>query len=67
MVWEVLRLNVSFFFWGGRKNVSMGRVGIDPLTVRYINVSLWSRHLLSNVSRLRLESMVVTNPGCLER
>ena len=40
----------------------MGRAGIDPLTVRYINVSLWSRHLLSNVSRLRLESMVVTNP-----
>ena len=52
MVWEVLRLNVSFFFF---------------LTVRYTNVSLWSRRLLSNVSRLRLVSMVVTDPGCLER
>ena len=66
MVWEVLRLNVSF--GGGRGGrMSVGRAGIDPLTVRYINVSLWSRHLLSNVSRFRLESMVVTNPGCLER
>ena len=45
----------------------MGRAGIDPLTVLYINVSLWSRRLLSNVSRLRLVSMVVTYPGCLER
>ena len=33
-----------FVFWG-RKNVSVGRAGIDPLTVRYINVSLWSRHI----------------------
>ena len=44
----------------------MGRVGIDPLTVRYINFSLWFRRLLSNVSRLRLVSMVVTDPGCLD-
>ena len=52
MVWEVLRLNVSFvFLFLGRKNVSVGRAGIDPLTVRYINFSLWSRPLLSNVSR----------------
>ena len=51
----------------GRKNVSVGRAGIDPLTVLYINFSLWSRRLLSNVSRLRLVSMVVTDPGCLER
>ena len=65
MVCEVLRLNLSFFY--GRKNVSVGRAGIDSLTVRYINFSLWSRRLLSNVSRLRLVSMVVTDPGCLER
>ena len=67
MVWEVPRLNVSFFWGGGRKNVLVGRAGIDPLTVRYINFSLWSRRLYSNVSRLRLVSMVVTDPGCLER
>ena len=35
MVWDVLRLKVSFL--GGRNNVSVGRAGIDPLTVRYIN------------------------------
>ena len=35
--------------------------GINPLTVLYINFSLWSRRLLSNVSRLRLVSMVVTD------
>ena len=40
----------------------MGRVGIDPLTVWYINFSLWSRRLLYNVSRLRLVSIVVTDP-----
>ena len=39
------------FFWG-RKNVSVGRAGIDPLTVRYINFNLWSRCLCSNVPRL---------------
>ena len=55
-----------FVFWG-RKNVSVGSAGIDPLTVLYINVSLWSRRLLSNVSMLRLVSIVVTDPGCLER
>ena len=33
MVWEVLRLNVSFLLGVGRKNVSVGRAGIDPLTV----------------------------------
>ena len=65
MVGEVFRLNVSFF-WGGRKNVSEGRAGIDPLTLLYMNLCLWSR-LLSNVSWLRLVSMVVTDPGCLER
>jgi hypothetical protein len=37
MVGEVFRLNVSFFFGGGRKNVSEGRAGIDPLTVLYMN------------------------------
>ena len=61
MVWEVLRLNVSILVFWGQKNVSMGRAGIDPLTVWYINVSLWSRRLCSNVSRLRLVSMVVTD------
>ena len=53
-------------FWG-RKNVSVGRAGIDPLNVRYIHFYLRSRRLLSNGSRLRLVSMVVTDPGCLER
>ena len=68
MVWEVLRLNVCrLFAFLGQKNVSVGRAGIDPLTVRYIHFCLWSRRLLSNVSRLRLVSMVVTDPGCLER
>jgi len=38
-------------FWG-RKNVSVGRAGIDPLTVRYINFSVWSRRLLANVSKV---------------
>ena len=38
---------------------------MDPLTVLYMNFCLWSRRLLSNV--LRLMSMVVTEPGCLER
>ena len=55
MVGEVFRLNVSFFWGGGRKNVL------------YMNFCLWSRRLLSNVSWLRLVSMVVTDPGCLER
>ena len=40
MVWEVLRLNVSFVCFRGRKNVSVGRAGIDPLTVRYTHFSL---------------------------
>ena len=40
----------------------MGRAGTDPLIVLYIHFSLWSRRLLSNVSRLRLVSMVVTDP-----
>ena len=57
---------LSFVFWGW-KNVSVGRAGIDSLTVRDIKFSLWSRRLLSNVSRLRLVSLVVTDPGCLER
>ena len=45
----------------------MGRAGIDPLAVRNIYFSLWSHHLYSNVSMLRLVNMVVTDPGCLER
>ena len=64
---KCLGLMCLLFVFLGRKNVSMGRAGIDPLTVLYINFSLWSRRLLSNVSRLRLVSMVVTDPGCLER
>ena len=63
MVWEMLRLNVSFVCFWGRKNVSVGRAGIDPLTVRYINCCLWFRRLCSNVPRLRLVSMNVTDPG----
>ena len=55
------------FVFLDRKTVSVGRAGIDPLTVRYINVSLWSHRLGSNVLRLRLVIMVVTDPGCLER
>ena len=38
MVWEVLGLNVSFVCFLRpelpQKNVSVGRAGIDPLTVR---------------------------------
>ena len=41
MVWEVFMLNASFVFWGW-KNISVGRAGIDPFTVWYINFSLWS-------------------------
>ena len=67
MVWEVLRLNASFVCFLGPEECFSGGTGTDPLTVRYINSSLWSRRLLSNVSRLRLVSMGVTNPGCLER
>ena len=52
---------------GGRMfHVSVGRAGIDPLTIRYIHFSFWSRRLCSNVSRLRLVNMVVTDPACLE-
>ena len=40
----------------------IGRAGIDPLTVWYINCSR-----CSNVSRLRLATIVVTDPGCLEQ
>ena len=64
MVWEVLRLNA---FLLGRKNVSVGRAGIDPLTVWYMNFSLLSRRQCSNVLRLRLVSRVVTDPGCLKQ
>ena len=32
--WEMLRLNVSFVCFWGQKNVSVGRAGIVPLTVR---------------------------------
>ena len=67
MVWEMLRLNVSFVLFSGAGSVSVGRAGIDPLTVWYINSSLWSHRLLSDVSRLRSVTMVVTDPGCLER
>ena len=64
---KCLGLMCLLFVFCGRKNVSVGRVGIDTLTVLYMNFSLWSRRLLYNVSRLRLVSMVVTDPGCLER
>ena len=66
MVWEVL--NVSFVSFLGPEECFSGEGWeIDPLTVQYINFSLWSRRLLSNVSRLRLVSMFVTDPVCLER
>ena len=58
---------MCLFFWWGRKNVSAGRAVIDLLTVRYIHFSLWSCRLYSNVPWLRLVSMVLTDPGCLER
>ena len=45
----------------------MERAGIDPLTVRYTHFSFGRVALLSNVSRLRLVSMVVTDHGYLER
>ena len=62
LVWEMLRLNVPFVCFWGRKNVSLGRPGIDSLTVRYKHFTLFS-----NVWRLRLVSMIMTDPGCLER
>ena len=37
MDWEVLRLNMLCLFFCNWKNVSVGRAGIDPLTVRYIH------------------------------
>ena len=67
MVGKCLGLMCLLFVFWGRKNFSVGRAGIDPLTVLYINFILWSRRLLSNVSRLRLVSMVVTDPRCLEQ
>ena len=66
MIWEVLGLNVFFFFRLGPEECFSGE-GWDPLTVLYVHCSLWSCCLLSNVSRLRLVSMVMTDPGCLER
>ena len=67
MVGEVFRLNVSFVCFLGPEECFSGESWMDPLTVLNMNFSLWSRRLLSNVSRLRLVSMVVTDPGCLER
>ena len=63
---EVFRFNVSCLFFGGQKKVSVGRAGIDPLTVLYINFSLWSRCLLSNVSRLRIECVVLIQLNTLK-
>ena len=68
MVWEVLRLNVSFVCFLGPEECFSGEGWDRSLkTVRYIKFSLWWRCLLSNVSRLRLVSMVMTDPVCLER
>ena len=36
----MLWLNVSFLGGGGRKNVSVGKAGIEPLTARYLNLSV---------------------------
>ena len=55
------------FVFRGQKNVSVGRAGIDPLTVWYIYCSLWSHSLCSNVLRLRLATIVITDPGCLDK
>ena len=63
MVWEVLRPNVSFVRFLGPEVCFSGE-GWDRSNIDF---SLWSRRLLSNVSRLRLLSMVVTDPGCLQR
>jgi len=62
----VFRFNVFCLFFGGQKKVSVGRAGIDPLTVLYINFSLWSRCLLSNVSRLRIECVVLIQLNTLK-
>ena len=40
MVGEVFRLNVSFVCFWGRKNVSVGRAGMDPLTVLWYHVHM---------------------------
>ena len=64
MIWEVLRMNVSFVCRLGQEECFSGE-GWDPLTVLYVHFSRWSCCLLSNVSRLRLMRMVVTDPGCL--
>ena len=63
---EVFRFNVSCLFFGGQKKVSVGRAGIDPLTVLYIHFSLWSRCLLSNVSRLRIKCVVLIQLNTLK-
>ena len=62
---KCLGLMCLLFVFGGQKKVSVGRAGIDPLTVLYINFSLWSRRLLSNVSRLRIECVVIPNSAVL--
>ena len=48
---------MSFFLGGG--NVSVGRAGIDPLTVQYIHLSLWSHRPLSNVSMSVCMSLLI--------
>ena len=61
MVWEVLRLNVSFVCVWGRTNVSVGRAGIDPLTVWYI-----FRRLLAELTEVGLNCrlpVVLTQDG----
>ena len=65
MVGKCLGLMCLLFVFWGQKKVSVGRAGIDPLTVLYINFSLWSRRLLSNVSRLRIECVVIPNSAVL--
>ena len=60
MVGKCLGLMCLVCFLGAR------RAGIDPLTVLYINFSLWSRCLLSNVSRLRIECVVLIQLNTLK-
>ena len=45
----------------------MGMIVVDPLNVWYTNCSVSSRRLFSNTFRLKLNRMVLIDPGCLER
>ena len=63
---EVFRLNVSFVCFLGPEESFSGE-GWDRSSDSsvHINFSLWSRRLLSNVSRLRIECVVIPNSAVL--